>query len=54
MRQYKQFKRERLEKAIEGLFRLDLELKTGQLDGPLGLELWILEFQKGLATAGRY
>lgn len=54
VRQYKQFKRERLEKAIEGLFRLDLEIKTGQLDGPLGLELWILEFQKGLATAGRY
>lgn len=54
VRQYKQFKRERLEKAVEGLFQLDGQIKTGQMDGALGLELWILEFQKGLAGAGKY
>lgn len=54
VRQYKQFKRERLENAIEGLFQLDWQVKTGQMDGALGLELWILEFHRGLATAGKY
>lgn len=54
VRQFKQFKRDRLEKSLEGLFQLDWKIKTGQVDGSLGAEVWILEFQKGLALAGKY
>lgn len=54
IRQYKQFKKERLESALEGLFQLDWQVKTGQVDGALGLELWILDFHRGMAPAARF
>lgn len=49
-RQMKQFKRVQLEKALEGLFQIDWKLKTGQMEGDLGLEIWIMEFSGGQAA----
>jgi DNA polymerase III delta subunit len=43
MRQVRIFSRQKLEKALEGLFRLDWELKTGQVEGIIGLESWIVQ-----------
>ncbi len=55
MRQVRQFKREKLEKAVEGLFQIDGKLKTGRMEGSLGLEMWIVELSGGMtAPASRY
>lgn len=52
-RQVRQFRREQLEKAIEGLFQIDWKLKSGRGEGDLGLELWIMEFGRAAVPAGR-
>ncbi|MBN1687563.1 MAG: DNA polymerase III subunit delta [Candidatus Omnitrophica bacterium] len=41
-RQLKMFSREKLESALEGLFELDWKMKTGQADGPLAMESWVI------------
>ena len=42
IRQLKLFSRSELEQAIENLFRLDWEMKTGRVDGPMGMEAWVV------------
>ncbi len=42
-KQLMRFKREKLEKALSGLFQLDWKLKTGRADGPIALESWLVE-----------
>ncbi len=43
MRQLQQVKKEKLEKALEGLFRLDWDLKTGRAEGAVDLEKWVVQ-----------
>jgi len=42
-RQFKHFSRVQLERALENLFQLDWKLKTGQVNGPLAMEAWVIE-----------
>ena len=41
-RQLQAFSRLKLEKALEGLFQMDWKVKTGQTNGPLALEQWVV------------
>ncbi len=43
MRQLKPFSRERLERALEGLFQIDWKIKSGRTDGEVALESWLVE-----------
>ena len=49
MKEVKRFRRPDIERAIDGLFFLDWKLKTGLLEGPAGLEAWVVE----LTSAGQ-
>lgn len=46
LRDLKRLDRKKLERAIEGLFRLDWNLKTGRAEMPVALERWVV----GLTT----
>ena len=43
MRQLKLFSRKQLEKALEGLFQLDWNMKTGRVEGPQAFEAWVVQ-----------
>ncbi|MFZ5801896.1 MAG: DNA polymerase III subunit delta [Candidatus Omnitrophota bacterium] len=43
MRQVRNLSREKLERAIEGLFRLDWGIKSGQKEPKVSMETWLLE-----------
>lgn len=43
LRQLKLFTRKKLERSLEELFQIDWKIKTGQADGPLALEKWVIE-----------
>lgn len=51
LRQLRMFSRAELEEALEGLFRLDLGIKTGRMDAEAGLESWLIRtVSKGLRS----
>ena len=43
LHQARSFSRRQIEQALEGLFRLDWKLKTGQVEGEAALESWVVE-----------
>ncbi|HLD49983.1 MAG TPA: DNA polymerase III subunit delta [bacterium] len=43
LRQVRSFSRPQIEKTLEGLFKFDWKLKTGQVEGEAALESWVVE-----------
>lgn len=43
LKQARAVKRSRVERAIQDLFRLDWNMKTGRVEGPAGLECWVIQ-----------
>lgn len=43
LRQVKSFSRPQIEKTLDGLFKFDWKLKTGQVEGETALESWVVE-----------